>query len=177
MAKSVEEIYEEARKWIGVETGSASGRYPVEYEPIRRYCHMVDDTNPLFLDPEYAKSTRYGGVICPPLLAWEFGHPGPWPVEKDVVAGTRLPPVPTPGNIAVFLSTEWEFLKPVRIGDMISSKSKIIDVNIKPTRLDPKTFWLVSEEVLSNQDGEVVAVHHGTYIKYRTPEQIKEAGE
>ena len=46
-------------EWIGRKTPLYHGRYPVEYDPIRRYCHMVEDDNPLFLDPEYAATTKW----------------------------------------------------------------------------------------------------------------------
>ena len=35
------------REWEGHETPLQWGRYPVEHEPIRRHCHMIDDANPL----------------------------------------------------------------------------------------------------------------------------------
>ena len=52
-------------KYIGFETAKARGRYPVEHETIRRHCHMVEDTNPMFLDPKYAEGTEHGANLCP----------------------------------------------------------------------------------------------------------------
>jgi len=173
MAKTPEEILEEARKLIGTETKPAPGRYPVEYDPIRRYCHMCDDTNPLFLDPEYAKETRYGAVISPPLFIGNFAGPGIWPPAEE---GQQLPHIPSPGNRAINLTTEYEFLKPVKVGDRLSVKSRIADVYIKPIRLDPKAFWIVTERIITNQNGEVVVIARNTGLRHRTPEEIKEAG-
>ncbi|MCH7835647.1 MAG: MaoC family dehydratase N-terminal domain-containing protein, partial [Chloroflexi bacterium] len=67
------------QKYIGTEIATARGRYPVEYDAIRRHCHMVDDNNPLFLDPDYANSTEHGAVLCPPSgwLALYFASLGP----------------------------------------------------------------------------------------------------
>src|SRR5688572_4264832 len=42
------DIEEIRQKYVGFETAEARGRYPVEYDAIRRHCHMVDDNNPLF---------------------------------------------------------------------------------------------------------------------------------
>ena len=64
------------KEWIGKRTPVNLGRYPVEYEPIRRFCHMVEDTNPLFLDPHYADTTKYVSVIVPPVMTSAFS--GPW---------------------------------------------------------------------------------------------------
>ena len=149
------------------------GRYPVEYDSIRRYCHMNDDTNPLFLDPEYARKTKYGAVISPPLLIGNFAGPGIWPPAEE---GQQLPTVPTAGDRGINLTTEYEFLKPVKVGDHLSVKSRIADVYIKPIRLDPKAFWTVTERIITNQDGEVVVIARNTGLRHRTPEQIKAAG-
>lgn len=54
------------KKYIGFETAKARGRYPVEYDAIRRHCHMVDDNDPLFIDPDYARRTAIGAVTAPP---------------------------------------------------------------------------------------------------------------
>ena len=72
MAYDIEEV---RRKYIGFETAKARGRYPVEHDPIRRHCHMVEDNNPLFIDPD-----REGGTLCPPSgwLAHYFASLGPW---------------------------------------------------------------------------------------------------
>ncbi|MBI2848499.1 MAG: MaoC family dehydratase N-terminal domain-containing protein [Chloroflexi bacterium] len=174
MAKTPEEILEEARKLIGTETKPVPMRYPVEYDPIRRYCHMNDDTNPLFLDPEYAKKTKYGEVICPPLFIGIAGGSGPWPPPKE--NAPTLPPVPTPGDRSINLTTEWEFFKPVKVGDRLWSKSRIADVYILSIRLDPQAFWTLTERIITNQDNEVVAIGRNLGLKHRTPEQIKAAG-
>jgi acyl dehydratase len=78
MAYDIEAV---RQKYIGFETAKAKGRYPVEHDAIRRHCHMVDDNNPLFIDPEYAKGTSHGAVLAPPSgwLALYFASLGPWP--------------------------------------------------------------------------------------------------
>ncbi len=174
MAKTPEEMLVEARKLIGSETKPVQGRYPVEYDPIRRYCHMNDDTNPLFLDPEYAKKTKHGEVTCPPLFVGNFAGPGIWPPATDLPA---LPPVITPGDRNINLTTEYEFFKPVKVGDHLSIKSRIADIYIKAIRLDPKAFWTETERIITNQNGEVVALARNIGLRHRTPEQVKEAGD
>ncbi|MBI1727100.1 MAG: hypothetical protein HYR50_07515 [Candidatus Rokubacteria bacterium] len=46
------------RQWEGYETPQRWGRYPVEHEPIRRHCQMLDDMNPRFLEDGH----------CPPVM-------------------------------------------------------------------------------------------------------------
>ena len=55
-----------AREWLGKESPRSPGGYPVSEVQIMYWCDMVEDSNPLYEDSEYARSSRYGGVIAPP---------------------------------------------------------------------------------------------------------------
>ena len=158
------------KEWIGKRTPVRVGRYPVEYEPIRRFCHMVEDTNPLFLDPDYAARTKYGSVIAPPVMMGGFSGPGIWPPVEDGVALVRQ--VPTPGSRRINLTVEQEYLRPVKIGDRLTGYTEIMDIYIKPIRLDPNAVWLVTENRISNQDGEIVAVGRNTSLTHRSPDEV-----
>src|SRR5262245_47040994 len=94
--KTPEQVLEEAKTHIGDETEPVPSRYAVEYDPIRRYCHMVDDDNPLFLDPDYAKDTDYGAVVAPPFFIRQTTGPGPWPPAAQAASVLAL--VPTAGE-------------------------------------------------------------------------------
>jgi acyl dehydratase len=157
-------------EWIGKRTPVTPGRYPVEYDPIRRYCHMVEDTNPLFLDPEYGATTRHGGVIAPPTLTDYFAGNGAWPPGRE---GPRLMlEVPTPGDRLINLVNEQEYLKPIHVGDRLSSYMEIADIFLKPIRLDPLATWIVTETRILNQDGEVVAIGRNTLLIHRAPQEV-----
>lgn len=158
------------KEWVGKRTPTTPGRYPVEYDPIRRYCHMVEDKNPLFLDPDYARNTRHGGVIAPPTLTDYFAGSGVWPPSEG---GPRLMmEVPTPGDRLINLVNEQEYLKPVHVGDRLSSYMEITDIFVKPIRLDPLATWIVSETRILNQDGEVVAIGRNTLLIHRAPQEV-----
>lgn len=155
---------------IGKETPPLRGRYPVEHDPIRRYCHMVEDSNPLFLDAEYGQNSRYGATICPPSgwLAMYFASLGPWPPTFEPL----LPMVPTPGRRFVNMIIESEHLKPIRVGDRLTSRKRVVDIYQKAVSLDPEAVWIVAETVISNQDDEVVCIVRNTYLVHRTPQEI-----
>ncbi len=162
------------RAWVGRESERRPGRYPVEHEPIRRYCHMVDDTNPLYLDPEHAKAQGYRDSLCPAMLVRNFALPGPWPPTE---AGEMTLRPPTPGDRAINMGNEVEYLKPVCVGDRLWSRSRIADVFMKAIRLDPEAVWTVTELVISNQDGDDVLVERSTLLNHRTPEQVAASKE
>ena len=163
------------RKYIGTEIPQARGRYPVEYDAIRRHCHMVDDNNPLFLDPEYAKDTEHGAVLCPPSgwLALYFASLGPWPAVFEPV----LPIVPTPGKRIVNMSQEVEWSARIKAGDHLSVRRRVADIFQKGISIDREAVWIVAEAVISNQRGETVCTIRNTLLTHRTPEEVAAAAE
>src|SRR2546422_3095994 len=160
------------KQYIGFETTLAKGRYPVEYDAIRRHCHMVDDNNPLFLDPEYAKGTSHGAALCPPSgwLALYFASLGPWPAVFEPL----FPVVPTPGKRIVNMSQEIEWFTRIKVGDQLSVRRRIADVYQKSVSLDPEAVWIVAEANISNQHEETVCVIRNTMLTHRTPEEQAE---
>ncbi len=173
--KTPEEILEEAKKLVGKETSPIKYPYPIEYEPIRRYCMMVDDDNPLYLDPEYAKKTRYGGVVFPPLAAFGImstGSPDMFRKLAENESGAAAIMPPTPGSYLINISQEWEWFKPLIVGDWITIRHRLKDVYIKPIKLDPKAFWIVFEWIYRNQKNEDVCVARNIVICHRSPDEI-----
>ena len=172
--KTPEEMLEEARKMIGNETKPVATPYPVEFEPIRRYCLMVDDDNPLFLDPDYAKQTKYGGVVLPPFAPIGImpgGSPAMMASAREGTVEVVIMP-PAPGKFLINLAQEWEWFKPVVVGDRLTFKSRLADVYIKPIRIDPKAFWTVLEMHFSNQKGEDVCIVRNILLRHRSPEEV-----
>ncbi len=173
MAENASDAYniEEVKaNWIGKKTEISTGRYPVEYDPIRRHCHMVEDNNPLFLDPDIAAESQYGGVIAPPVMAGYFAGNGAWPHKpvRDALAN-----VPTRGERKINMNIDWEYLLPVKIGDRLSSQRELIDIFEKPIKLDPKAVWIVTETRITNQNNETVAIGRNTLLTHRTPEEVQ----
>jgi acyl dehydratase len=158
------------KEWIGKESPVTPGRYPVEYDPIRRLCHMVEDSNPLFLDPEFARDTRHGSVIAPPVMADYFAGNGAWPRVQETPRLTQQ--VPTRGDRLINLNQTMEFYRPVKVGDRLSSRMRIADVYEKGIRLDPRAVWIVMETLLTNQNDELVALVRNTLLTHRTPEEV-----
>jgi len=172
MPKAVEGDYDidaVRAEWIGTKTERKRGRYPVEHDPIRRHCHMVEDTNPLFLDPEFAAGTQYGAVIAPPVLAGYFAGNGVWPRldEPNIMAD-----VPTRGERLINMNVAWEYHRPVRVGDWLSSETELVDIFEKSIKLDPKAVWVVTERRIYNQDDQLVATNTNTLLTHRRPDQV-----
>ncbi len=73
------------------------------------------DHNPLHMNKEFAKTTRFGERIVHGLLTASL---------ISAVLGTKLP---GPGSI--YLSQTFKFLKPVKIGDTITAAAEVLDYN------------------------------------------------
>ena len=178
MTVKPEEMVAIAKKFIGQETALTPSPYPVEYEPIRRWCQMVEDDNPLFIDPTYAKQTAHGEAVCPSFALTIFGGPSPGYFPPPPPADNVLEGIPTtPGSSVLFLGSGWEFFKTVKVGDRLSVKSRLADYFIKGVRFDPKARWIRIERIYYNQKGEKVAINSMLHALRRSPEEVKEAGD
>ncbi len=168
-------------EWIGKVTSTSEARYPVEHDPIRRHCHMVGDTNPLFLDPDAASAGPHGAVVVPPsMLPVYFATGGPWPKAPspstdDAPSGPGFTfGVPTPGDRGINLAVDWDYAEPIRVGDRLHMTSRIGDVYQKSIKLDPHAVWIVLEALIFNQTDALVATWRNTVVVHRSPDQIAE---
>jgi hypothetical protein len=149
------------KQWEGYETPLAWGRYPVEHEPIRRHCHMLDDTNPRFLE----------AGDCPPVMVDYFASLGPYPpADYDIFPVVRM--IPTPGDRLINLNQEFEWFQPVKVGDRLGASHKVVAIHQRGTRLDPLSVWIRTETTIVNDKEEIVARRTNQLLVHRTPEEI-----
>ena len=146
-------ISEELRSKLGVEF--LSGEYEIEKGMIERFVRAVDDPNPLWQDEGYASKTRYGGIIAPPLFAVVLGFDE---FDKQIakLMGGRL-----------HGSTEFEYFKPIRPGDVITATRKIADIREREGKKLGKMAFVTFEITYKNQDDELVAICRQTAIGYK----------
>ena len=50
---------------------------PVNVPMIRHWVDALDDRNPVYLDEEFAATTRFGGIVAPPAMLQTWGMPRP----------------------------------------------------------------------------------------------------
>jgi MaoC dehydratase-like protein len=149
------------RTWEGYETPLVWGRYPVEHDPIRRYCHMVDDRNPRYLERGE----------CPPVMVDYFAAPGPWPpAELDIISLVRR--IPTPGDRLVNLGHEFEWFRTARVGDRLGSRHRVVAIELRPTRLDPLSVWIRTGTTIVDGREQIVAERLNQIMVHRTAEEV-----
>ena len=90
---------------IGVERKSSNmhraGVLRLTPETIRRFALGSGDDNPLYVDPDYARTSRYGTLITPPSITGFL--------ERSNGASDWLP-----GCHTIWLEAEYEWMLPMR---------------------------------------------------------------
>ena len=132
--------------WDDLEPGQTLVSRPVTMtkEIIQRFAKAIGDENPLYFDEEYARKTRFGGLISPPSIHALFlfactGH--------DHF-------MRTPGTVN--MGQNWWLHRPVRPGDTITLECRCLDKLIRKG----KTF-AIHDNVFRNQHGQVVCSGRG----------------
>lgn len=97
---------------IGME---ASYERVVTEDLIIKFAEISGDTNPVHMDEDYAKTTRFKGRIAHGLLTASF---------VSTVLGTILP-----GPGCIYLHQDLVFRLPVKIDDTVISSVKIEKIN------------------------------------------------
>jgi len=138
-------------KYIGREY-PAKGSYEVCAEKFKEYAMAVGDLNPLYMDEEKAKESKYGGLIAPPMFAVVFTRDAFGRPLVDPDLAINLP-------MLVHGEQEFEFLDVVRPGDMITTTSRIADIYEKKNK-----DFVVVETISKNQDGKEVVRGKFTFV-------------
>jgi acyl dehydratase len=126
--------------------------YGVTRDGIRHFAYAVPDTNALYLDDDYAASTRWRGIIAPPGYLYAHGSPS-WLSKYPGIRDAKGRELTNADNA----TEEWDFFKPVRVGDTILSHGTIEDATIKRSRKLGDCVLVKEGMRFTNQKGEIVA--------------------
>lgn len=122
---------------------SASYSQTIGEAQIAQFVGAVGDTNPLHVDAEFARKSRFGQRVAQGILVAGL---------ISTAIGTRLP-----GVGAVYLGQNLRFVKPTFIGDTITA-------TITVTAIRPDKPILTLETVCTNQRGEQVITGEATVL-------------
>jgi len=142
--KITEEGLEKLRSLIGTKLRIPNifNQY-VSKEAIRNYVDGIGDVNPLYRDEEYADKTRYGRLIAPPN--WLYS-----------VFPTYVP-VGLPGVHAFHSGNDWEFYRPIFLGDTINPECIFRGFDEKKSEFAGRIIIAHMDAMHYNQKGELVA--------------------
>ena len=86
----------------------------VSEQDVIDFARVSGDHNPLHMDEEYARTTQFKGRIAHGALTASY---------ISAILGNDLP-----GPGAVFMELNLKFVRPVRIGDKVTSTAEVIEM-------------------------------------------------
>lgn len=121
---------------------SGSFTKTITEKDVFAFADISGDFNPLHIDEEYAKKTRYGRRVAHGILMAAI---------ISSVLGGEIPGVGT-----VFVELHIRFLKPVFIGETVTANAIVTEI-INPKRMRLMVYCV-------NQDGADVAIGNAVVI-------------
>ena len=136
-------------------------------DTLNNFCNGIGDLNPLHRDEEYAKWTRYGGLLAPGCFLYARTWPG----------RTRFG---LPGVHGFHAGNDFRFEREIRIGDRIDSVERMLGFEEKESRFSGKLVIIHVETTFTNQRGELIATVRGWNTRHERAaarERGKESSE
>ena len=127
----------------------------IEAGKIREFAKSIKDQNPLYYDEGTAKA-EIGGVMPPPTFLMTIAH---WD------EGEGRPHVKMDLRRVLHGEQEFEYLKPIYAGDVLTAVTKVTNVFEKSGGRGGTMTFVVMETSFTNQKGEKVAISRGTTIE------------
>lgn len=177
------EMPEWAKPGLGiVSPKSGPTAYPITEIQLSYWADMVENSNPLYTDLEFAKTTRHKGIVAPgpSLMVWTFGRPGQ-SADVDNPDHVPFPPVAAsqqggatgriqPPDAPFVLATQaiHRYGVPMRPGDVFYQTSELVNCSpLKRTHLG-LGYFMTNMTTYYNQKDEIAANTLFTLYHYRT---------
>ncbi len=142
-----DEALDDLRRRIGIpiENTAEPWCYEATRDNIRHYAHGIGDDNPLWCDPEYAASTRFGALVAPPSFLFACSR-----IVSGYVGGL-------PGVHAMWAGADWTWHAPVRRNDEITTTAYLKDLVEHQTRFAGRSIQQIYHVDFRNQQGTLLA--------------------
>ena len=120
----------------------------------------VGDGNPLYWDEDYAKTTRWGGLIAHPTYIQTTGIS----VKRELLPEEAARGLGAMSGIQYLDGgVDLYFYRPIRLGDFIWSKEYLSDVTVKKSEFAGTSVITIDQQSWANDKGELLAA--GTRTK------------
>ena len=125
-------------------------RQEIEKGAIRKFAQATFETDPIYYDEEYAKSTKYGKIIAPPAFgrSLKFGD---------------IPGFDLPRRGRVHAEQEYIYYRPICAGDVVYCQNKIIKTYEKEGRSGHMLF-VVFEHAVYDENKEPYCIGYNTTL-------------
>jgi len=128
---------------------------PIEWSKVREFARAIKDPNPVYFDPELAKKECNGIPVPPTFLQ----------VAAFWQNSDSIPSADFDMRRILHGEQEFEFFKPVLVGDVLTGKARVVDVLEREGGRGGKMTFMITEIEYKNQKGEKVAIARATLIE------------
>ena len=111
---------------------------------IRHYAHGIGDDNPLWCDPAYARTTRYGDVIAPPSFLFACSR-----IISGYVGGL-------PGIHAMWAGADWRWHRVVPRNAEVHTEAWLKDLVLHETRFAGRAVQQIYHVDFYDGDGNLL---------------------
>jgi acyl dehydratase len=144
---------EEALRYVGVTIPSEHYNTCASHDAIRHFAMAIADDNPLWVDEEYARKTRWGGIIAPPSFLMSVNN-------GAATAGLK-------GMLRLAASWDIHYTEPVRVGTQFQTSTTIVDAALVERNRGGRMIRHTAETHYRDRDGRLLA--RGRCDSFRLP--------
>ena len=130
----------------------------VERGKIKEFARAIGDLSPFYLDDAVGRASQWGDIIAPPTFPVTFR-------DESFDAGTLLKELGTDISRLLHGEQEFEHFKPIRPGDTLLCRTKILDVYAKSGKSGPMAFVSRETTITYGENDIVARMRHITVIR------------
>jgi uncharacterized OB-fold protein/acyl dehydratase len=150
---------------------------PVNTAMIRHWVEAVGDENPVYLDPDAAKTSVHGEIIAPPVMLQAWTMQG---LKRKRTAGSAQDELMELLDSAGFTSVvatncEQEYFRDLHPGDHLSVTSTIESVSPEKQTALGTGHFVTTRQTFTDDAGEMVATMLFRILKYSPAKSGQEA--
>ena len=116
----------------------------VTAEKIDTFAELSQDFNPIHMDEEFAKTTPFGGRIAHGALS------------ASLISAVLGNDIPGPG--AIFVELNMRFRKPAFIGDEITARAEVAEINERTGRVKMKVSCQIEGKTIIRGNAGVMVM-------------------
>lgn len=155
--------------YLGIDSEVIKGPDAVCEQMIRHWVEVMEDSNPLYSDSEYAANSEYGGIIAPPMQVQVYIMEQQWPkADRDPSPMENFVEVLADAGYTAIVATqqEQEYFEPMKLGDEISYTISVDKVSDEKQTARGPGYFVTFIWTYKNQRDELVCKQSFTILAY-----------
>lgn len=171
-------LNERLQGFVGREIGPpAVARDPVNEAMIRQWCDALADQNPVYTNPELAKSSVHGDIVAPPTMLQAWVLPGmemARPMEEqrqDLQKALHLLLGEAGYPAVVATDCQQEYYRYLRPGDRLSATTVIESISPEKATALGIGYFIDTRTTFRDQQGEAVGSMRFRVLKFKPQQQ------